>query len=90
MRKLLGISWREKAPGTEVLTRAGVPSIPTILMKSQLRWAGHVAPMPDCRILKKVLFGDLREGKHAHGGQKKRYKDSLKVSLKAFAVNPAP
>ena len=42
LRKLLGIKWQDKIPDTEVLTRAGLPSIFTILMRTQLRWAGHV------------------------------------------------
>ena len=50
LRKLLGISWQEKVPDTEVLTRAGLPTVQTLLMKAQLRWAGHVARMPDHQI----------------------------------------
>ena len=42
LRKLLGIKWQDKIPDTELLTRAGLPSIFTILMRTQLRWAGHV------------------------------------------------
>lgn len=89
LRRLLGISWQERIPDTEVLTRAGLPSIPTILMKAQLRWAGHVARMPDYRIPKKLLFGELQHGKRSHGGQRKRFKDTLKASLKAFNVDPS-
>ena len=88
LRKLLNINWQERIPDTEVLTRAGLPSIPTILIKAQLRWAGHVARMPDSRIPKKLLFGELQEGKRSLGAPKKRYKDTLKVSLKAFGINP--
>ena len=88
LRKLLNIKWQEKIPDTEVLTRAGLPSIPTILMKAQLRWAGHVARMPDSRIPKKLLFGELQTGKRSLGAPKKRYKDTLKVSLKTFGINP--
>ena len=87
LRKLLGISWQEKVPDTEVLTRAGLPSIQTILMKTQLRWAGHVARMPDYRIPKKLFFGELQEGKRSLGAPKKRFKDTLKASLKAFGIN---
>ena len=39
LRKLLGIKWQEKVHGTEVLTRADLPSVYTMLMKPQLRWA---------------------------------------------------
>ena len=87
LRKLLGIKWQDKIPDTEVLTRAGLPSIFTILMQSQLRWAGHVARMPDHRLPKKLLFGELQEGKRSLGRPKKRFKHTLKASLKAFNIS---
>ena len=42
--------------------------------------------MPDERIPKKVFHGRLQEGKRSQGGQKKRYKDTLKASLKDFDI----
>ena len=72
-----------------MLTRAGFPSIQTALMRTQLRWAGHVARMPDHRIPKKLLFGELQDGRRSLGAPKKRFKDTLKTSLKAFGINPA-
>ena len=42
--------------------------------------------MPDERLAKKVLYGELQEGKRSQGGQKKRYKDTLKASLKDFNI----
>ena len=38
----------------------------------------------DERLPKKVLYGELQEGKRSQGGQKKRYKDTLKASLEDF------
>ncbi len=81
------IKWQQKIPDTEVLSRADLPSIHTILMKSQLRWAGHVFRMPDNRLPKILLYGELQHGKRSCGGQKKRFKDTLKNSLKAFGLN---
>ena len=61
-------------------------SIHTLLKLAQLRWTGHSTRMPDERLRKKVLYGELQEGKHSQGGQKKRYKDTLKASLKDFNI----
>ena len=87
LRNLLHIRWQEKIPDTEVLQQAGLPSVVTIIRKSQLRWAGHVTRMPDTRIPKQLLYGELCQGKRSVGGQKKRFKDCLKVSLKEFSIN---
>ena len=75
---ILSINWQYMVPDTEVFTRAGIPSIHTILQKAQMRWAGHVTRISDDRLPKQLLYGELCYGKRPHGGQKKRFKDTLK------------
>ena len=82
LRKLLKIKWQDRIPDTEVLKKARMQSVHTLLKVAQLRWTGHVTRMPDERLLKKILYGELQVRKRPHGGQKKRYKDALKASLK--------
>ena len=53
---------------------------------AQLRLTGHITRMPEVRLPKKILYGELEMGKRSHGGQKKRYKDTLKASLKDFNI----
>ena len=55
LRIILSIKWQDMVPDTEVLTRAGIPNIHTLLQKAQLRWAGHVTRMPDDRLPKASL-----------------------------------
>jgi len=64
-----------------------MPSIYTMLRQSQLRWAGHVTRMPEERLPKQIFYGELKNGARSQGGQKKRYKDTLKASLKSFDIN---
>ena len=40
----------------------------------------------DERLPKKMLYGELQIGKRPYGGQRKRYKDTLKASLKDFNI----
>ena len=47
LRIILSIKWQDMVPDTEVLTRAGTPSIHTLLQTAQ---AGHVTRMPDDRL----------------------------------------
>ena len=86
VRKLLKIKWQDRIPDTEVLKRVGMQSVHTLLKPAQLRWTGHVTRMPEERLPKKILYGELEMGKRSHGGQKKRYKDTLKASLKDFNI----
>ena len=69
LRKLLKIKWQDRIPDTEVLKRAGMQSIHTLLKLAQLRWTGHVARMPDERLPKKILYGELQVGKRSHAIQ---------------------
>ncbi len=87
LRRILGIKWQDRIPDTEVLSRADLPSIHTTMMQAQLRWADHVARIPDHRLSKKLLSGELHHGKCSQGGQKKCFKDTFKVALNTFGVN---
>jgi hypothetical protein len=44
--------------------------------------------MSDSQIAKQILYGELVKRKRSQGGQKKRFKDSLKVSLKTLQTEP--
>ena len=82
LREILNIRWQSLTTNEEVLHRAGCISITSLLMKSRLRWCGHVVRMPDYRIPKQLLYGELCQGSRAHGGQVLRYKDTLRMTLK--------
>jgi hypothetical protein len=82
LRSLLRIKWQDKVPDTEVLQRAKMESIHAMLLRSQLRWSGHVLRMDDSRLPKRLLYGELTVGKRSLGRPKKRYKDTLKEALK--------
>ena len=86
LSELLKIKWQDRIPDTEVLKRTGMQSVDTLLKLAQLRRTGHVTRMPDERLPKKILYGELQVGKRSHGGQKKRYKDTHKASLKDFNI----
>ena len=52
-----------------------------MLLKAQLRWAGHVSRMEDHHLPKITLYGELSSGQRDRGAPKKRYKDSLRKYL---------
>ena len=88
LHKILKIRWQDKVPDTEVLHRADITSIHTLISKNQLRWSGHVVRMDDNRLPKRIFWGELATGKRTTGSQYKRYKDTLKASLKNFNIDP--
>ncbi len=87
LRRILGILWQDKVPNTEVLSRAGLPSMFTLLRQRRLRWLGHVHRMPDGRIPKDLLYGELASGKRPTGRPQLRYRDVVKRDLKAVDIS---
>nr|KAG5709927.1 hypothetical protein BaRGS_029969 [Batillaria attramentaria] len=62
LRRLLHIKWQDRVTNTEVLQRAGIPSLFSLLSQRRLKWLGHVRRMEPGRIPKDMLYGELREG----------------------------
>ena len=88
LRRILGISWQDKIPNTEVLAKAGLPSMFTLLRQRRLRWLGHVRRMEDGRIPKDILYGQLAAGKRRTGRPQLRYSDACKRDMKALNIDP--
>ena len=88
IKTILGLSWRDRVPCTNILERTDISSIECILLGRQMRLAGHVLRMPESRLPSRVLYGQLSTGTRACGGPKKRYKDQLKRTLSAFNISP--
>lgn len=56
-----------------------------MIMKSRLRWVGHVVRLDEERLPKRVFYGELF-GKRPPCKPRKRYKDCLKESLKKSEI----
>ena len=69
LSKIGNIKWQDMIPNTEVLKKCNMPGIEVLLLQAQLRWCGHLV--------------QLKEGSRTAGGQKLRFKDTLKSNLKS-------
>ena len=87
IRRILGISWQDRVPNTEVLSRAHLTSMHTLHRQRRLRWLGHVHRKDDKRIPKDVLYGELINGRRNTGRHYLRFKDVCKRDLRALEIN---
>ena len=75
-RLILQIKWQSHVSDTEILRKAGLPSIQLMEMKSCLRWVGHIVRMDDGRLPRQLFYGEMWEGKRSTLKPKKRFKDT--------------
>ena len=69
IRRILGISWQDKVTIADALSRAGLPTMYTLLRQRRLRW------LDDGRIPKDILYGELALGRRTTGRPHLRYID---------------
>ena len=70
LRRILNIKWQDRRTNSSVLEEANVTSIESYFIKNQLRWAGHLVRMPSSRLPKKILYGELTNGRRNQGATK--------------------
>ena len=87
LRSILVISWQDKVTNADVLSRAGLPTMYTLLRQCRLRWLGHVRRMEDGRIPKDILYGELALGRRTTGRPHLRYKDVCIRDMKAVDID---
>ena len=88
LRRILGITWKDRVTYDTMFERTESHSIESYISKQHLRWVGHTIRMPPDRLPRQTLYGQLHNGIRAPGGQKKRYKDHTKITLKKCGINP--
>ena len=86
LRRILDISWQDNVTNSEVLERASSFNIYTLLSQRRLRWLGHVHRMPNARIPKYMLYGELVTGTRTVGRSYLRYRDTCKRDMKVAGI----
>ena len=81
-RQIHHIKWQSHVSDTEVLGKAGLPSIQSMVMKSCLWWVGHIVRMDDGHLPRQLFYVEMWEGKRSALKPKKRIKDTIKYYLK--------
>ena len=87
IRHILHIHWQNRITNSEVLERAGIPSIFAILGKKRLTWLGHLQRMNPGHTPKDLLYGELAEGSRPVGRPRLHYKDICKRDMKLSGID---
>ena len=70
LRKISRIRWVHKEANYEVLSCLNICSLQSMIVRSHLRWTGHVIHMEDCRVRKALLYGHLTTAMSRNGNHK--------------------
>jgi len=89
LRRTAHVRWQDKRPNTEVLQICNISSIEALLVAAQFRWTGHEIRISNDRLPKIIFYSELKNDAQSRGGQRKRYKDTLKANLKRCSIVPA-
>jgi len=89
IRSLQSIRWWQKIPHIELFEKAGITPAGHLLLQKQLRWLGHAIRMPDNRLPRRLLYGELTVGQHSVGRLKKRFIDHIKANLLKCNIKPS-
>ena len=87
LRRILGIKYYHRITNNEVLDRAKMDSIQSLLKQRRLRWLGHVHRMPDGRIPKDLLYGELSDGKRPQGRPKQCFRNVCRNDLRSCGID---
>ena len=90
LRKLLKIRWQDKIPDTEVLKKAKLQSVHTLLKLAQLRWTGHFTRMPDERLPKKFSMENCKKESAHKVAKRNATKTPLKPHLRISIFQLSP
>ena len=87
LRKILGITLRDKQRNVKIAARCKIPQVPALLSMARMRWAGHLIRMGDDRLPKKTLFGALEEeGRRGQGRPRQRLVETYNKDFKKMAT----
>jgi hypothetical protein len=81
LRRILGITWKQKVTNEEVRKRSGMGKLEDTLRRNRLRWLGHVHRMDRKRPAKQVLQWTPSGGKRKRGRPRKNWRSTITEDL---------
>jgi len=69
-----------RKPHVDNLEGQYYPAFEHLLVQRQLQWLGHVIRLPDNRVPRRLLYGELSQGQKSVGRPKKRFSDYIRIT----------
>ena len=79
--KILNVKWWQHTSKKFILEKSKLSVMYDMFTQRNLKWAIHLNRLEGCRLLKQILYSQLREESRKTGRPKIRHKDIIKRSL---------
>ena len=85
LRRILRVSYLEKATNDEIMSRSRMPQLSTMIMLKRIKWYGHIQRMEPGRLARSAFDWDppdqYAHARRAPGGQRKNVDESNRRRL---------
>jgi hypothetical protein len=88
MRRMCGVTLRDRISNKELYSRLGIDSISSIVTRGRLRWYGHVQRKDDTDWLKRCTEYQV-DGNVGRGRSRKTWMECVKNDLKRLRLDPS-
>ncbi|KAK1802646.1 hypothetical protein P4O66_004292 [Electrophorus voltai] len=86
IRRILGISYKDRITNEEVLQLSGLRKLEEIVTERRMRLTGHLLHLPDKRISKAAVHWTLTGGKRKQGQPKTTWRSTFIADLKTIDI----
>ena len=81
LRRILRVSYLEKATNEEIMSRSRMPQLSTMIMLKRIKWYGHIQRMEPGRLARSAFDWDPPDqyvhARRAPGGQRKTWMSQI-------------
>ena len=81
LRRILRVSYLEKATNEEIMSRSRMPQLSTMIMLKRIKWYGHIQRMEPGRLARSAFDWDAPDqyvhARRAPGGQRKTWMSQI-------------
>ena len=88
IQTILGVRWWQKVPQIELFSKANITPVEHLLVQRQLRWLRHIIRLPDNRLPRQLLCGELSQGQRSVGRPKKWFSAYIRITLQKCNIQP--
>ena len=87
LRKIIGVTWKDKVSNAEVLARTGQRRLQDIIGERRFRFAGHVMRIAPERPARRAIKWTPADGRRKRGRPKKTWQSTFREDLQARGVS---